>query len=197
MSKMSRFAGLFGFSASAAATAAASTPRAEDGDDDERKRKEGESDEDYEARMKALDEDKDKQTAAAEDEDDADKEKDGGKDAAAAITAARLAGVAEGTKLERARWDAVLSAPEAVGRGAAACTLLADNDFDAATITKTLATLPKESGRASLASRIAAEPAVDLPKPSSAQPPADNSPAAFAAKAAAAADKFRPKAAKA
>lgn len=179
MSKTNRFAGLFSFGAS----------RAEDPkkDDDKDKAKparmDGESDDDY---AKRCDEEEKKKDDEAKKASDDEKKKDD--DAKAAATAS-------GVSAERERWSTVLASAEANGKGATACSLLADSDLSAAQIIGVLKTTPEPQAEAGLARRMA-EQAKITPAPApgggaSAEAPKPGSAAAIAAQCVAAADKAR------
>jgi hypothetical protein len=59
-------------------------------------------------------------------------------------------------KAERARWVAVLSSPEAVDRGEAACQLLADTNLPASAIRPILSSMPLADTRSKLERRVEA-----------------------------------------
>lgn len=129
MASTSRFASLMGFGAKKAAT--------EDKDDKDAKgekpvQRDDESDEDYQKRVKEWEDKDDDKDAIAQPAAPAATVSDED------IAAAHEEGVAAGIAAERVRWTTVLSGPEAVGKAAAACDLLADSDMDAAAINKFL-----------------------------------------------------------
>lgn len=193
ISLSSKFAHLIGLPGARAAAPAAGAPApaaaaaaAEDDEDDERKKKDGETDEQHAARLAEMDK---------EDENCEDSEKE--KEARTAghaegLAAGTIAGTAAGAAAECTRWSTVFASEHAAGRIAMAATLLSENPaMTAESITKVLAVAPRETARATLATRTAAEPAVPVASPD-AEVPAVGSDAEFARNAMAAADKFRP-----
>lgn len=154
MSKTSKFAAAFGF----APAVAGEDPEKKDDKDakakkaDKPERKDGESDEDYAKRCDEADKEKEAAAKKAA-ESEGEKEKE-----------AKAAGHAAGVTAERARWAAVLSSPQASGRGVTACTLLETTDMSADALCATLATVPEmKAATIGLAARMAA---AEIPKPS-------------------------------
>lgn len=185
MSKMSRFAGLMG----GLLSGKTATEDGKDKDQSAEKpvKREDESDEDFEERLKKWREEGGEEEAETPDDVTDTTETDDGK-----VKKAKEDGVAEGVTAERNRWSTVLASPAAAGKAITACSLLADTDMTAANIQKTLAALPAEGGRSTLAQRTGNKPtpapAVDGGK-SAAEP---GSPAAFATEVAAARELARP-----
>lgn len=160
---------------------------------------EGESDDDFKERLKKWEDDQDdgEEAAAAEGPKDTtdnspeqpdDKAKKALKEA---TDKARAEGHAAGFKAGGDRWATVLASKEAVGRAITACSLLGDTDMSAANIQKSLAALPAETGRSTLAARHPTPtPAVS---PDSAQATDKKTPGSFGARVAAARDKVNGK----
>jgi len=195
MASASRFASLLGIGAKKAA------------DDKEDKnckgekptQKEGESDEDFEKRLKewedAQDDDGEKAEGTPKDtsDDDQDKNDDKAKKALKDATdKARAEGRAAGITAERNRWSETLASTAAAGKVVAACSLLADTDLNAAQVQKTLAALPAETTRSTLAQRTGGQP-TPAPKPEGGEDPTKaEGPKGFAARVAAAVAVARP-----
>ena len=177
MSKLSRFAGLMGFGAKAA-----EDDKPEDQMAEKPVQEEGESDEDFQKRLDKWKEEGGEEEAAAPADPGDESEK---------CKKAKEEGVAEGVAAERARWSGVLASTEAAGTAITACSLLADTDMAAASIQKTLAALPAESTRSTLAQRTQNQP-TPAPAIDGGKAPEAGSPAAFAAAVQASRELVRP-----
>lgn len=194
MSKVSRFAGLLGFGAKKAAEDPKDKDKDKEAAHQAKKPVQGEdeSDEDFKKRMKAW-EDEDEE----EDDEDGDEElAEEPKDVDEKCKKAKADGLAEGIAAERSRWADTLASKAAEGRVVSACSLLADTDMNAASIQKTLAALPAETGRSTLASRHV-QPTPAPAADGGAGAPDPKTPQGFAAAVKAAVDKVRPPKAKA
>lgn len=195
MAAASRFAGLIG---------ALSGKKAGTDDKDDKNAKgekptqnDGESDEDFQKRLKKWEEDQD-DDESAENPKDTTKDDEDGKAKKAAKEAEdkiRAEGHAAGVAAERARWGDTLASTAAAGKVIAACSLLADTDMNAASVQRTLAALPAETPRSTLAARHP-EP-TPAPAPAGGEDPTKaEGPKGFAARVAAAVATVRPEKAK-
>lgn len=185
MSKISRFAGLMGHlltGTSAEAAKAAEKPC----------QKDGESDDDFAKRMKAWEDDQEdedeelaetpmKDTTDDSPEQPDDKAKKALKDA---TDAARAEGLAAGVKAEKARWADTLASDAAKGKPISAISLLADSDMTAAALQKTLAALPVENARTTLAQRNPNGTPAPAPAPAGDAADGQKQPGKFAARVA-------------
>lgn len=126
--------------------------KAEDSDD----KKDAKADDDKNDEDKMEDDEEEKDAKADSEEDDKDEDGDGDKDEKAEDDEEDEA-EAKGRKAERARWAKVFGNKAALGRVAAACTMLADTDMSAKQVLTVLSTIPADvpAARASLGDRMA------------------------------------------
>ena len=157
MSKISRFAGLMGHlltGASAEAVVAAEKPTKKDDesqeDFDKRLKEWEDAQDDGEEGKKGKNADMPKDTTDDSPEQPDDKVK---KAIQEGSDKARAEGHAAGAKAEKARWADTLASDAAKGKPISAISLLADSDMTAAALQKTLAALPVENARTTLAQR--------------------------------------------
>ncbi len=155
------------------------TPRAEkkDGeDDDDRSPKEDESDEDFAKRMKADKDcpDADKQKEGESDEDYAKRMRKAEDEAEEEEVAEptddekKAAAFRDGFQACNTRWETVLKSPEAAGKGALACELLAGTKLTAKRVISALGAMSAgapDGGKGGLSKRMS-ENAVVAPAPS-------------------------------